>query len=180
MMSKEERLRLLLEDERVRELELRNRLMMINQVIDSAPFPQDVVDDDFQHALVELGEEEEVVYELDVPSNKAFIAEYIGNDWYPGIEYKLFVDDDTILGTIEREIAPTNDPTKVRFLARETVRWEASNNNDDATEDRNLGVVTGGSFIPAEVYDELHNITRQMGGITTNPAEPELLEFPEE
>lgn len=182
MMDNEKKLELIIEDDRVREIQQQvremqqqNRLIMVNQILDAASMPNDLVDDDFQHELIELGEEDVIVYDLDVPPSKAFLVEYVGNDWYPGIEYDIVVDGDTILGTIEREIAPTSNPTSIKFLARDNVRWYGSNNAEEATEDRNLGVVTGGKMVPAEVYEELQDVLRQFGAHPIDPLNPELI-----
>lgn len=163
-MNREEKIRFLFEDERMRKLEEQNELLRMRQIIESPSVAGNTIDDDFQNDEVGLNEEDKTIFSLNIESGKALIIEYIGNDWYPGIEYEVLLDGEHIIGTVEREIAPTNNPVEVSYIVRESVEWLASNLEEDgASEARNLGVVTGGKFIPVEYYDKLVNMYNETG-----------------
>lgn len=148
-MRHEEKVQFILNDDRNRELREQNKLEKINQVLNGPTPPNEIIEDDFQTACLEVGEEDKRVYHYVVPDGKALVITEIGNDWYPGLDYTLKLDGHDVLGTIEREIAPTNNPVEVRYLAQDEVTWEGTNTGD---EQRDIGIVNGGHFIPLEVY----------------------------
>lgn len=170
-MNRKEKLDLIFKDEEMRIAEQQTQaqkelteFMKMREMLSSG-LPNETIQDDFQHKEIELGKAFQEVFKLDIDNDRAAVITYIGNDWYPGVEYKFSLDGQEHGGTIEREIAPTNNPLEVQLLAKSNVKWEAKNDGDEA---RNLGVVTGGHFIPVEVYDTVVNTFKDFESDITN------------
>lgn len=159
-MRHEEKVEFVLADDRNRELIEQNRLSRMERVINGPAPPSQVIEDDFQTACLNVGDKDNRVYHYEIPDGKALVVTELANDWYPGLTYTLKLDGKDVLGTIEREIAPTNNPTQVRYLAHDEVTWEGTNTG---SEQRDIGIVTGGHFIPEEVFFDYTDLYEEAG-----------------
>lgn len=110
----------------------------------------------FQHENVEPGDDGTLLYNLNIAGSKAAVITKIGNEWYPNIELELIIDGNK--RSIEREVAPTEDPLETKIVAREQIEWRAKS---DADEEYVIGVLTDGHYVPVRMYDEL---SRHVGG----------------
>lgn len=163
-MNRAEKLELILRDDELRKQEEQNRLLKLQQLLNMGGFANEMIEDDFQHTEVKITQVPVEIYSLTVPDERAAVITYVGNDWYPGLTYHFSVDNYDVGSDIQREIAPTNNPTEVKILAKNNIIWRATNDGDEA---RNVGIVTGGHFVPKQVYDELADIFVSLSDDTT-------------
>lgn len=172
-MNREEKLELIFRDEELRQKEMQLELMKLDQLIDSPAFALQTIDDDFQSKKVEVGETDITVYTLDVPGNMAAVVTHIGNDWYPGIDLQFQLDGVPVGGELDREVAPTNNPTEVKYFAVREIEWIVSNSGSEA---RDIGIVTGGHYIPENLYEKMASLYETEGmNVQTPSSNPQLM-----
>lgn len=155
-MNKKDKLDLALRDDMNRQKE---KEVAIDTILNGPSIAEERVDHPFQYKEVKAGAEKEKVYELNVPARQALIIKSMANEWYPKTVFHLDIDRST--NRHERALADPEDPLDVNMLAREKVEWYVTNNSN---EDRDIGILTDGFYIPVEVYENIKSSYEMMGG----------------
>lgn len=158
-MDREDKLRMIMMDDVAQEMRVDNAMSAVQKALDGGSTPRQIFDDEYQTGAVSVGETE-IIYRHDVDPGEVIYIQEIANEWYPGIEYTLLIDDKRALGDIRRQLAPMNNPRDVEFFAEESIVWKASNNG---SEERDLGVITGGKKITEDTYSLYRNLLYSVG-----------------
>lgn len=113
--------------------------------------PDQKIEEPYQTATVPNNGKEVDVLELSIDTGKAAVIQQIGNDWFPGMEFQIVIDEVRVEKNIQRQVAPTNDPQEIEILAKSNVKWTATN---EGKEDRTVAAVADGIYVPESIYDK--------------------------
>lgn len=174
-MNTEEKLRLIFEDEKIRVQEEQNKLDRLSTVLDGPSTPSQILENSYQTEEVPITDKFQRVFEHENPAGQALIITEIGNDWYPGVEWRIKIDGEIVGDELQLEISPTESPKEVEWLCRDKVVWQAKNTG---SEPRDLGVVNNGHYIPMEAYREYASIYDEFGGNLSEDIWPEAITIP--
>ena len=123
-----------------------------NESLTTGPvLPDQKIEEPYQTATVPNNGTQVDVLELSIDTGKAAVIQQIGNDWFPGMEFEIRIDEVRVEKNIQRQVAPTNNPQEIEILAKSDVKWTAIN---EGKEDRTVAAVADGIYVPESVYDK--------------------------
>jgi hypothetical protein len=160
-MNREEKLELIYQEERLAEQRSQTQMDELQTLLTTPSFGEERFPEPFQTYEIEVGERNHDVWEMQIPPDKAGVVTGIANEWYPGMELELIVDNTSKM-KIERETAEPNNPKEESFIAKNRILWRASNEGSEA---RNIGVFTEGYFVPVEAYEKLSDLYKKYEGL---------------
>lgn len=159
-MNKKDKIEILLEDERNRRKE---RDAAIENVLNGPILGETRVDHPFQYDTVKAGESQKLVFNIDVPGDKALLVKQIANEWYPDTTFELNIDGKR--NEHRRRLSDPEDPLETAILVRKTIEWRVTNNSN---EDRTIGILSDGFYIPKNIYQSIRDNYEKLGGNLNN------------
>lgn len=155
-MKRSEKIELILEDDRQQRIRRMEKLEELSALFNSPHFAEDEFGDEFEYKTIPEGANYRTILDRDIPQGKAAVITHIGNEWYPGITHRLKMDEREI--KLEREFGSPEEPAEVDKLVRDRIVWDAKNDNGEGYEDRVVGVLVKGYYIPVEFYESIADI----------------------
>lgn len=156
-MNRQEKLNLIMEEERNRLERERNELMKTRAILEGPFFGEEAFDEPFQFETVPEGAREYTVYRRDIPKGKAAVVTHIANEWYPRTVFEFKTDE--YGRKVEKAIGDTENPRKTRLMAKDRIEWTVSNRRG---EEVTVGIVTDGYYIPERAYNAFSDIYHEM------------------